>query len=177
MVFPVQKGNTMVDDILFHTLLLVVFLWLCLTWYWMEPGNRLAPYLRQGKPAKPSKTRVQETKPFSGFTTKPLCVACEHAPGPDDAPRSAPPPRLHSPGGRPRHVATHQHFCPETTCRYYGWIGRGNIRANGHPGGGPRRQLQCVACWTYFQETHGTLFHGKHVPAEVFVHVIAALAE
>jgi hypothetical protein len=74
-------------------------------------------------------------------------------------------------------VATHHHFCPEPTCRYYGWVGRGNIRANGHPGGGPRRQLSCVACGDYFLETHGTPLHGKHVPPELIVRLVASLAE
>jgi hypothetical protein len=31
----------------------------------------------------------------------------------------------------------------------------GNIRANGHPNGGPWRQLYCRGCQGYFQETHG----------------------
>ena len=66
---------------------------------------------------------------------------------------------------------------PEETCAYYGWVGRSNIRANGHPGGGPWRQLQCLACRKYFQETHGTPLHGKHVPTELIVHVVASLAE
>src|SRR6266511_1728843 len=146
MVFPDQRGNAMVDDILFHALLLVVLLWLCLTWYWMGAWNRLAPYPGQRKPAKPTKTRVQETKPFSGVTAKPLCVACEQGPEPDEALRPAAPPWLPSSGGRLRHVATPQHFCPAPMCRYDGWVGLGNIRANGHPGGGPWRQLQGVVC-------------------------------
>jgi hypothetical protein len=37
MGFPHQRGNTLIDDILFHALLLVVLLWLCLTWYWLGP--------------------------------------------------------------------------------------------------------------------------------------------
>src|SRR5262249_61597638 len=90
---------------------------------------------------------------------------------------SALPPMIISTRGRPRHVDTRQHHCPTLCCRYYGWVGLGNIRANGHPGGGPWRQLQCVACRTFFQETHGTLFFGKRVPAEQLVRVVAALAE
>ena len=55
------------------------------------------------------------------------------------------------------------------------WLGgTQNIRANGHPGGGPWRQLQCLACRKYFQETHGTPLHGKHVPTELIVHVVAS---
>jgi len=56
-------------------------------------------------------------------------------------------------------------------------VGRGNIRANGHPGGGPVRQLQCTACRRDFQETHGTPLHGKRVPPEQLVWAVGALAE
>jgi hypothetical protein len=74
-------------------------------------------------------------------------------------------------------VATHHQFCPEPTCRYDGWVGRGNIRANGHPSGGPWRQLFCVACRGYLLETWGTPLHGKRVPAERLVRVVATVAE
>src|SRR5262249_30983705 len=60
---------------------------------------------------------------------------------------------------------------------YHGWLGRGNIRSNGHPGGQPWPQWQCVSCDGYFYETHGTLFHGKRSSPERIVHVIACLAE
>jgi IS1 family transposase len=62
-------------------------------------------------------------------------------------------------------------------CRYRGWRGRGNLRANGHPNGGPWRQFQCTACEGYFPEHHGTIFHGKQVAAELIVRVLACLAE
>jgi IS1 family transposase len=49
--------------------------------------------------------------------------------------------------------------------------------ANGHPGGQPWHQLQCVSCQSYFSETHGTIFHGKHASPDLIVRVIACLAE
>src|SRR5262245_5911716 len=79
--------------------------------------------------------------------------------------------------GRRRTVHTSSHFCPAPDCSYRGWLGRGNIRSNGHPGGQPWRQLQCVSCQGYFSETHGTLFHGKRASQELIVRVIACLAE
>jgi len=79
--------------------------------------------------------------------------------------------------GRRRQVNLSTHFCPNPTCAYRGWVGWGNLRANGHPNGGPWRQLLCVACRRYFLETLGTLFHGKHTPVDLIVHVIACLAE
>jgi IS1 family transposase/transposase-like protein len=74
-------------------------------------------------------------------------------------------------------VDTSQHFCPHPGCRYRGWLRRGNLRANGHPNGGPWRQFQCTACEGYFPEHHGTLFHGKQVAVELIVRVLACLAE
>jgi len=56
-------------------------------------------------------------------------------------------------------------------------VGGGNLRANGHPSGGPWRQLLCVACRHYFLETLGTLFHGKRASVDLIVRVIACLAE
>jgi IS1 family transposase len=56
-------------------------------------------------------------------------------------------------------------------------VGWGNLRANGHPSGGPWRQLHCTACDGYFLETHGTLFHGKRVTPDLLVWAVGALAE
>jgi hypothetical protein len=56
-------------------------------------------------------------------------------------------------------------------------VGLGNLRANGHPNGGPWRQFHCTACQGYFPEHHGTLLHGKRVAVGLIVHVIGCLAE
>jgi IS1 family transposase len=53
----------------------------------------------------------------------------------------------------------------------------GNITSNGHPSGGPWRQLHCTACESYFLETHGTPLHGKRVSIELLVWAVGALAE
>ena len=79
--------------------------------------------------------------------------------------------------GRRRQVDTSTHFCPNPDCAYRGWVGWGNLRANGHPSGGPWRQLLCVVCRRYFLETLGTIFHGKRASVELIVRVIACLAE
>jgi hypothetical protein len=55
------------------------------------------------------------------------------------------------------------------------WLG--NLRANGHPNGGPWRQFQCTSCQGYVSEHHGTIFHGKQVAVELIVRVLACLAE
>jgi len=149
----------MVDDPVFHELLLLGLLWLCVILYWVRLRRQAVTDQTCGNPAQRTTRRSQDPKPFPGLTIKPYCDACK--PGPSEPPPMTLPPRLHFPYGRPRTVATHHQFCPEPTCRYDGWVGRGNIRANGHPSGGPWRQLFCVACGGYFLETCGTPLHGK----------------
>ena len=78
---------------------------------------------------------------------------------------------------RPHTVDTSMHFCPHTACDYRGWLGLGNLRANGHPNGGPWRQFNCTSCQGYFPEHHGTLFHGTQAAVELIVRVLACLAE
>jgi IS1 family transposase len=78
---------------------------------------------------------------------------------------------------RPRTVDTSMHFCPHTDCAYRGWLGLNNLRANGHPNGGPWRQLHCLGCQGYFPEHHGTIFHGKQASVERIVCILACLAE
>jgi IS1 family transposase len=129
------------------------------------------------EPLLPRPKRTREPKPFAGLTTKPHCDACEHATDPHPQAPSAPPPRIVPPRGRRRHVDTSMHFCPNPDCTYRGWVGWGNLRANGHPNGGPWRQLLCVVCRRYFLETLGTIFHGKRASVDLIVRVIACLAE
>jgi IS1 family transposase len=128
-------------------------------------------------PPQLKRKRSKEPKPFVGLTTKPHCDVCEHAAAPHLHAPAALPPRLVPPRGRRRQVDTSMHFCPNPDCAYRGWVGWGNLRANGHPNGGPWRQLLCVACRRYFLETLGTLFHGKRASVERIVRVIACLAE
>jgi hypothetical protein len=126
----------------------------------------------------PKRTRVKrEPKPFAGYTRKPQCELCN--PDIDFQPQvpNTPPPRLIFTRGRRRQVDTTGHFCPHAICSYHGWVGFGNIRANGHPNGRRWRQLHCLGCHGYFLETHGTPFHGKQVDPHKLVWAITALAE
>jgi IS1 family transposase len=121
--------------------------------------------------------RKCERLPFAGLTQKPHCDACEHPGDLHPQPPSSRPPHIVMTRGRRRQVDTSMHFCPNPDCTYRGWVGWGNLRANGHPNGGPWRQLLCVACRGYFLETLGTLFHGKRASVDLIVRVIACLAE
>jgi IS1 family transposase/transposase-like protein len=160
----------------FHELLLLGLLWLCVAFYWLWPRHYAAMDQVHGKLAMRSTRRSKDPKPFPGLIRKPPCRACEQVQEPPDPPPCAPPLIAHT-RGRRRQVDTQQQCCPNPRCRYYGWVGLGHIRANGHPGGGPWRQLHCRQCQGYFLETHGTPLHGKRVPAELMVRVVAALAE
>ena len=166
----------MVSDLFFYQLVLVALVWLCLMLQWVWPSDiAVCPTTPEPPPPLPKRTR--EPKPFAGLTHKPPCDACEHTTDSGPQAPSAPPPRIVSTRGRRRHVDTSTHFCPHPDCAYRGWVGWGNLRANGHPNGGPWRQLLCVACRHYFLETLGTIFHGKRASVELIVRVIACLAE
>ena len=101
-------------------------------------------------------------RPYPQAPLRGLCTGSRAAP----ACSLPPPPRMVPTQGRPRHVDTSRHFCPHPPCAYRGWVGLGNLRANGHPSGGPWRQLYCMACESDFLATHGTPLHGKRVPTE-----------
>jgi IS1 family transposase len=157
-------------DPFFHALLLLGLLCLCLLLYGAWLCGRSAP-------AKAIKTRSKEPKPFAGLTHMPPCDACEQATEPCYQALSAPPPRMVSTRVLRRQVSTSTHFCPNPDCSYHGWVGWGNLHANGHPEGGPWRQLQCLGCQGYFQETHGTPLHGQRVSPEMLGWVVGTLAE
>src|SRR5712691_4595874 len=167
----------MVSHLFFYQLILVALVWLCLMLHWAWPSDPAAVCPTAPEPTPPVPKRHREITPFAGLTTKPHCDACAHASDlHSEAPRT-PPPRIVPTRGRRRQVDTSTHFCPNPDCAYRGWVGWGNLRANGHPSGGPWRQLLCVVCRRYFLETLGTLFHGKRMSTEFIVRVIACLAE
>jgi IS1 family transposase len=167
----------MISHLVYYQLVILVLLWLCimLPHLWPSPpGGTPKP---PTQPLKPKRRRSSEPKPFAGLTHKPPCPLCEQetsdiAPAPPRRPDPIPPTNR-----RPRTVDTSMHFCPHTECDYRGWLGLNNLRANGHPSGGPWRQLHCLGCNGYFPEHHGTIFHGKQAPVELIVRVLACLAE
>jgi IS1 family transposase len=166
----------MVSDLFFYQLMLVALVWLCLMLHWLWPSAP-ATCPPPPEPTPPEPKRKRERLPFAGLTQKPHCDACEHHGDLRPQPPSSRPPHIVMTRGRRRQVDTSMHFCPNPDCAYRGWVGWGNLRANGHPNGGPWRQLLCVACRGYFLETLGTLFHGKRASVDLIVRVIACLAE
>ena len=126
----------MEHDQLFHALLLLGLLWLgmLLDWAWRQV--RPTPCQTPPPPATPLKSRSKDPQPFPGLIHKPLCDAYVHGAEPRQPAPSAPPPRMVSTRGRRRQVDTSSHVCPTPHCSSQGWVGWGNLRANGHPGGG-----------------------------------------
>jgi transposase-like protein len=167
----------MIPHLFFYQLVLLGLLWLFFMLHAAWPSQGTAIPRRPVEPILPPRKRSSDSKPFPGLTRKPHCEACTQAAAPRQQAPCAPPPRIVSLRGRRRAVDTSRHFCPHPNCAYQGWTGRGNIRANGHPSGGPWRQLYCLKCQGYFQETQGTPMHGKRVSPDLLVWAIGALAE
>src|SRR5713101_1435551 len=168
----------MIANLVFYQLGLIALVWVFLMLSWLWPSEPAAARPIPPTPVTPPRKRSTAPKPFPGLTRKPSCAACEQAiEAPRLQPSAPPPPTVPSTRGRRRHVDTSRHFCPDPDCTYGGWLGLGNITSNGHPNGGPWRQLHCTGCGGYFQETHGTPLHGKRVPVDLLVWAVGALAE
>ncbi len=153
----------MVSHYVCYQLVLFALLWLFIILHliWLRPGVSAPVTHAEPEPLKPKRHRSSEPKPFEGLTQKPHCALCECTASPKLLP-PAPPDPMPSTNRRPREVDTSRHFCPHAGCDYRGWLGRGNLRANGHPSGGPWRQFQliirvedvsevliCYPCWAY----------------------------
>src|SRR5215813_1316911 len=167
----------MASNLLFYQLLLVALVCLCCVLHALWPGARtgVRPTLLQPSPPRPQRSR--KPTPFAGLLHKPLCAACEQAAASGHKAPRTPPPLLTYARGRKRTIDSQNQFCPDLDCSYYGWLGRGNIRSNGHPGGNPWRQFQCVSCLGYFHQLHGTPLHGKHISPDKLGWAVTALAE
>ena len=166
----------MVSHLFYYQLALLALVWLFVMLHVAE-SQRGAPIAPTATPIKPKSQRSNEPKPFHGLTQKPHCALCARETAHPKAPPPVPPDPMAPTHRRPREVDTSMHFCPHSDCDYRGWLGLGNLRANGHPSGGPWRQFHCTSCDGYFLETHGTLFHGKQAAVELIVRVLACLAE
>jgi hypothetical protein len=167
----------MIPHLFYYQLMVLGLLWLCVMLHYAWPSRGVAAQQRPATPITPRRQRSKAPQPFAGLTQKPHCALCDQEALHPTPPPPLPPDPMPPTNRRPRVIDTSRHFCPHGNCRYRGWLGVGNLRANGHPNGGPWRQFHCTACQGYFLETHGTLFHGKRGSVELIVRVIACLAE
>jgi hypothetical protein len=166
----------MVAPLFFYHLTLIALVWLLLMCHYARPIHRAQGH-EPPTPVNPWRQRSHDPKPFAGLTHKPPCALCAHEATTLTPPPPVQPDPMKPTHRRPRAIDTSRHFCPHAGCDYRGWLGLGNLRANGHPSGRPWRQFQCRGCHGYFLETHGTIFHGKRVVVERMVRVLACLAE
>jgi IS1 family transposase len=167
----------MIPHLCFYQLVLIMLVGLFIMLYLIWPSHRRAKGLQTLTSATPSRKHSREPKPFAGLTYKPYCALCKQETMHPMPRPPMPPDPVPSTNRRLREIDTSMHFCPHGGYRYRGWLGLGNLRANGHPNGGPWRQFHCTSCDRYFLETHGTLFHGKRIAVDLMVRVLACLAE
>src|SRR5438128_4553345 len=167
----------MVSHLFYYQLALLALIWLFVMLHLGWPRRSAARPPAPDTPIKPKRKRSTEPKTFEGLIHKPSCVLCEQETGETNLPPPVRPAPMPLTNRRPRTVDTSMHFCPHSNCDYRGWLGQNNLRANGHPSGGPWRQLHCTSCDGYFPEHHGTIFHGKEAAVELVVRVLACLAE
>jgi transposase-like protein len=169
----------MIPHHVYYQLAILGLLWFCIMLHYLWPSQGAVASPAPAKPVLPTckRERSKEPTPFAGLTQRPHCAACEHAANHPTPPPPRRPDPMPPPNRRPRAIDTSRHFCPHAGCDYQGWPGLGNLRANGHPSGGPWRQFHCMSCGGYVLETHGTIFHGKRASVDLIVRVIACLAE
>src|SRR5215475_13269710 len=167
----------MIANLVVYQLVLIALVWVFLMLSWVWPSEPTAARPIPPTPMAPPRKRSTAPKPFPGLIRQPHCGACAQAVASHREPPSAPPPRIVPTRGRRCEIDTSRHFCPNADCAYRGWVGWGNITSNGHPSGGPWRQLYCGACHGYFLETHGTPLQGKRVAPDRLVWAVGALAE
>ena len=129
-------------------LVLFALIWLFIMLHLMGSTSAAPPVAAPAlpEPLKPKHQRSNEPKPFEGLTQKPHCALCERETAHPQVPLPVPPDPIIPTNRRPREIDTSQHFCPHSGCDYRGWLGLGNLRANGHPSGGPWRQFHCTSC-------------------------------
>src|SRR5438132_13171597 len=169
----------MIPHHIYYQLASVGLLWLCVMLHSMWPSRGAVSPQPPVQPVPPQLKRKRSNGPksFVGLTQRPHCALCAYdANHPELQPPRRPDPMAPT-NRRPCAIDTSRHFCPHAGCDYQGWVGLGNLRANGHPSGGLWRQLSCRSCKGYFLETHGTIFHGKRLSVELIVRVLACLAE
>jgi hypothetical protein len=136
----------MIPALVYYQLGILVLLWLCLILPHLWPSPPRGMPQRPAASITPKPKRSTAPKPFAGLTDQPHCALCEQEARPSAlAPpvRPGPLPPTHR---RPHTVDTAMHFCRHRHCDYRGGLGRNNLRANGHPSGGPWRQFHGLGC-------------------------------
>ena len=133
----------------FSQLVLFALLWLFILVHLTWPKRPVAtPATPTAEPEllQPQRHHSNEPTPCEGLTHKPHCALCERETPHPQAPPPVPPDPMPPTHRRPRGVDTSRHVCPPAGWHDRGWLGRGHLRAHGHPRGGPWRPCHCTAC-------------------------------
>ena len=126
----------MIPPLFFYQLAILGLLWLCVMLHLAWPSRGPVSSRRSIEPETPVKSRRKRSNaptPFVGLPHKPPCALCAHEASHPPPPPPMRPDPMSPPTRRPRQVDTSRHFCPHEGCDYRGWLGLGNLRANGHP--------------------------------------------
>ena len=164
----------MVPALFFYQLTLIYPVWLCLMLQWAWPSDPAVCPTTPEPPLHGARLRVRPN-PLQGSPPSHTATPVRTAPTLAHSPRM-PAPAHRAYAGAPTPGGYLDALLPQPRLCLLRLGGLGQSRANGHPNGGPWRQFHCTACEGYFLETHGTL-HGKRVPVDLIVHVLACLAE
>jgi len=162
-----------------HLLPLIVISVLLVSWL-IEYRHYLLIWIThlRSQPSIAKRKGKSKNRPFPFPTKRPDCPLCaaEEKQSSEVVPPE-PPPLLKHTLGRPRSIDTDMHYCPNSYCKYYGWLAKRNICGNGHPNAGRWRQLKCIYCGKYFTETLGTPFYRSKTPPKTIISALKALAE
>jgi hypothetical protein len=126
----------MIPHLFYYQLMSLGLLWLCVMLHLAWPSRAAVSPQRPGKPESPitpPRKSSNEPKAFAGLTHKPFCALREQETSPSKPPPSVQPDPMPPTHRRPRAIDTSRHFCPHLGCAYRGWLGLGNLRANGLP--------------------------------------------
>src|SRR5262245_2732915 len=125
----------MIPHHIYYQLAIVGLLWLCIILHYVWPNQDAVSPQPPVQPVPPQvkRKRSNQPKPFVGLTQRPHGALCEHEINHPEPQPPSPPAPMAPPTRRPRVIDTSRHFCPHVGCDYRGWLGLGNLRANGHP--------------------------------------------
>jgi hypothetical protein len=126
-----------IPDLFYYQFIVLGLLWVFVMLSVTGSSASLTQEPKRAKPIEPPRKRSKAPKAFAGLTHQPFCVRCAQEPTQPQPSLALPPAPMPATKRRPRQVDTSLPFCPHTTCAYCGWLGLGNLRANGHPSGGP----------------------------------------
>ena len=132
---------------------------------------------RRSRPNISKRKGKDKSLPHLFPTKKPDCPLCQAEEMLPSEVIPEPPPLIAHTLGRPRSIYTDLHYCPNSGCKYYGWLARGNICSNGHPNSSIWLQLKCIYCGKYFTETLGTPFYRSKTQPKTIISALKALAE